>query len=138
MLGEILLEARQRAKIPSRMESARRLGISGEALRKIENGNIVPRNELLDRIIEVYELNSRLSQRLYRAAFEARLKNSKILQEQEDLRRNIQDPAATRLASQIASEIIIALRRYKQVSDRQMFQEVNAVVQRCLRDREGT
>ena len=138
MLARIVQKARISAGFSSRPPAAERLDISAEALRRIENGSLLPGNRLLGRIVEGFQMSEMGAQRLYKAAFKERRAQSKILQEQEELKRKIHDLGITKMASHMAAEILDALNDQKRVEERQLFRDIERIVKRALKSWEGS
>jgi len=137
MFSRIVLIARKKAGLENRSEAARRLGISSEALRRIEKGENIPRNELVEKMVDVYEMNETQKQRLCRTVFLARKARSKSLIEQEELKQHITDLGTTQLASKITGGVMELLRKEEELSDRALFVRVEQVVTEALRDWRG-
>jgi transcriptional regulator with XRE-family HTH domain len=135
--GELAKQARQSAGIGSRSAAANLLGLSGEGLRRIEAEKIIPRNDVLRKMVTAYDMGEELSQRMFAAVFHERLRRNTALQEQEDLKCSIADLGLDKLSNRIAADLIRSLRRHKQLSDQELYQEVDEVVAKHLRGWEG-
>ena len=137
MYGQIAKSAREKAGFRNRSEAARRLGVSGEALRKIETGTSIPKNSTMDSMVEVYEMGEQATQRLRRSVFLARKSRTQAVMEQEELKSGIDDLGSAQLSSEITKNVMALMREHRQIGERRLFREVNEIVKDALRNWRG-
>lgn len=128
---DILKREREKNNLSGR-DTAAKVGISREALRKIEDGRLIPKNIVLRGLVRIYGISPPEARHLYGLVCKERVKRSSIIRDYNDLKKDIGDMKLNKLVSKISADIIDAIRNGDQLNSLGLYKQIDEIVKKCV------